>query len=147
MKGWLIGGTICMAVIGAFIYGVSAWEAIENQKRDALCSVARQHVEVLETRARAMAAGLSVEAYAEAEDAEVAALIYALDAATTDAEVDAVIEAHAAMIETQITARAAEVDARGDQLFLEQRLIKQRIPTDFKQEIKRAEKAVRVVCS
>jgi len=112
-----------------------------------LCGQAKQTLKGVEIRARALAAGLSVEAYGKAEEDEVAILIGALDAAKSDAEVDSVIEAHAATIEAEDAAIDAQVDTRGDQTFLEQRLVKQRIPVDVKQELQRAAKAVSVMCS
>ncbi|VVN92624.1 hypothetical protein [Pseudomonas fluorescens] len=141
----LIGG-ITVAIVGAMTYVLIQWGTAENQKREALCGEAQQSLKGVEIRARALAAGLSLEAYDKDEEAKVAALINALDAATNEAEVNAVIEAHAAAIEAQAAAIDAEVDTRGDQLFLEQRLMKQRIPADVKQELQRAAKAVSVAC-
>lgn len=146
MKRILIGG-IAVAIIGTMTYGFLQWKVAENHKHDVLCGEARQALKGVEVRARALAAGLSVDAYGKAEEDEVAALIGALDAATNDAEVDSVIEAHAAAIEAVDAAIDAEVDTRGDQTFLEQRLVKQRIPVDVKQELQRAAKAVNVTCS
>mgnify|MGYP006210667665 FL=1 len=57
------------------------------------------------------------------------------------------IDAHAAAIESQVAALDAEVDTRGDQVFLEQRLVKQRIPVDVKLELQRAAKAVNLTCN
>ncbi|VVO31563.1 hypothetical protein [Pseudomonas fluorescens] len=145
MKLILMGG-ITVAIVSAMTYVLIQWGAAENQKQDALCGEAKQSLKGVEIRARALAAGLSLEAYAEDEEAKVAALINALDAATNEAEVNAVIEAHAAAIEAQAGAIDAEVDTRGDQIFLEQRLMKQRIPVDVKQELQRAAKAVSVAC-
>ncbi|HCS43109.1 MAG TPA: hypothetical protein DIW52_09825 [Pseudomonas sp.] len=146
MKRTLMGG-LTVAVVAAVIYGLIQWDTVENRKQDALCNEAKQTLKGVEIRARALAAGLSVEAYAKDEEAKVAALIDALDAATNEAEVNRVIEAHAASIEAQAAAIDAEVNARGDQIFLDQRLRKQRIPVDVKQELQRAAKAVSVACS
>lgn len=146
MKRILLLSGITLAIIGTMTYVFIQWEAAETQKRDALCGEAKQSLKEVEIRARALAAGLSVEAYAKDEEAKVAALIDALDAANTEAEVNAVIEAHAAAIEAQAAAIDAEVDTRGDQIFLEQRLMKQRIPADVKQELQRAAKAVNDAC-
>ncbi|PAM84925.1 hypothetical protein CES87_04055 [Pseudomonas sp. ERMR1:02] len=93
-----------------------------------------------------MAAGLSVEGYAEAEKAEVGKLIHALDTAQTKEEVEAVITKHSATVEAQVAATDAEVKSRGDQPFLGQQFKEQRITTDVKQEIQRAEKAVTTAC-
>lgn len=146
MKGILIGG-ITVAIIGTATYGFFQWRIVESHKHDMLCGEAKQALKGVEIRARALAAGLSVDAYAKSEEDEVATLISALDAATSDAEVDSVIEAHAAAIEAEDKAIDAQVDNRGDQTFLEQRLVKQRIPVDVKQELQRAAKAVNVMCS
>ncbi|KAA0980445.1 hypothetical protein [Pseudomonas sp. ANT_H12B] len=146
MQRSLIGG-IAIAIVGAMTYLLVQWEAADSQRHDALCGQAQQSLKGVEIRARALAAGLSLDAYAKDEEAKVAALIRALDAAKNEAEVDAVIEAHAAAIEAQDAVIDAEVDTRGDQKFLEQRLVKQRIPVDVKQELQRAAKAVSVVCS
>lgn len=146
MKRILLLGGITMAIVGTMTYVFIQWEAAETQKQVALCGEAKQSLKGVEIRARALAAGLSLEAYAKDEEAKVAALINALDAATNEAEVNAVIEAHAAAIEAQAAAIDAEVDTRGDQIFLEQRLMKQRIPADVKQELQRAAKAVNDAC-
>ncbi|MNG17857.1 hypothetical protein D3C84_1018760 [compost metagenome] len=89
---------------------------------------------------------MSVEAYAEAEKAEAGKLVQALDTAKNVAEVDAVIDQHSAAIEKQIHAEDAEVKSRGEQKFLGQERKEQRITTDMKQEIQRAEKAVADDC-
>jgi hypothetical protein len=146
MKRSLMMGSIAVAVIGAMSYGLIQWNTVENRKQDALCSQAKQSLKDVEIRARALAAGLSVEEYAKEEEAKVAALIEALGAATNEAEVNRVIEAHAASIEARAAAIDAEVNARGDQIFLEQRLMKQRIPVDVKQALRRAAKAVSDAC-
>ncbi|MHC8339855.1 hypothetical protein [Pseudomonas sp. HLT2-19-2] len=145
MKRILIGG-ITVAIIGTMTFGFFQWKVAENHQHEVLCGEAKQALKGVEIRARALAAGLSVDAYGKAEEDEVATLISALDAATSD-EVDSVIEAHAAAIEAVDAAINAEVDTRGDQTFLEQRLVKQRIPVDVKQELQRAAKAVNVTCS
>lgn len=98
-------------------------------------------------RARALAAGLTVDAYAKAEEEDVAKLVGALDAARNDVEIDSVMESHATAIGAEDAAIDAEVDSRGNQAFLEQTLRKQRIPVDVKQELERAAKAVRLICS
>lgn len=139
-------GGITVAIIGTMAYVLIQWEAVGYQKRDVLCGEARQSLKGVEIRARALAAGLSLEAYSRDEEAKVATLINALDGATNEAEVNAVIEAHAAALEAQAAAIDAQVDTRGDQLFLEQRLMKQRIPADVKQELQRAAKVVSVTC-
>lgn len=84
--------------------------------------------------------------YAKAEEAEVSKLVSALDTAKNEKEVDAVIEEHAASVEAQVAATDAEVKSRGDQPFLGQQRKEQRITTDVKQEIQRAEKAVATEC-
>lgn len=94
-----------------------------------------------------MTAGLSMEAYAEAESSEVDELVSALDTANNDAEVEAVIDAHAAKLEAKDAATDAELKNLGSQHFLEQQLKEQRITTDIKQEIKRTEKAVTESCN
>ena len=146
MKGKLLGAAATLLVLGAAIYGLNTWEHIQDQRQEAVCKAAREHLNSLETQARALASGLSVEAYAEAEKAEAGQLVMALDTARNEAEVDAVIDKHAAAIEAQISAEDAEVQSRGEQPFLGQELKKQRIPTDVKQEFKRAEKAVAETC-
>ncbi|VVN76890.1 hypothetical protein [Pseudomonas fluorescens] len=146
MKGKLLGAAATLAIIGAVTFGLSTWEANENPERDEQCKIARQRVKALEIQARALAAGLSVDGYAEAEKAEVGKLVRALDTAKNEQEVEAVIEAHAATVQAQVAASDAEVKSRGDQLFLEQRLKEQRIPADVKQQLKRAEKAVAIAC-
>ncbi|VVP57279.1 hypothetical protein PS880_05797 [Pseudomonas fluorescens] len=93
-----------------------------------------------------MAAGLSIEAYEEAETTEVAKLINALDMANNEAEVEAVIDTHAAQLEAKHAATDAELKNQGGQVFLEQDRKQQRITTDIKQEIKRTEKAVIKAC-
>jgi hypothetical protein len=146
VKGKLMGTFATILVVGAAIYGLNTWEHIESQRQEAVCRAAREHLNGLETQARALASGLTVEAYAEAEKAEAGQLVLALDTARNEAEVNAVIDKHAAAIEAQITAEDAEVHSRSDQPFLGQELKKQRIPTDIKQEFKRAEKAVLETC-
>jgi hypothetical protein len=147
MKRSLMMGGITVAVIGAMSYGLIQWNTVENRKQDALCSEAKQALKGVEIRARALAAGLSVEEYAKDEEAKVAALIDALNTATNEAEVNRVIEAHAAAIEAQAAAIDAEINARGEQIFLDQRPMKRRIPVDVKQELQRAANAVSVACS
>ncbi|MNY76727.1 hypothetical protein D3C86_2164020 [compost metagenome] len=56
------------------------------------------------------------------------------------------IDQHSAAIEKQIHAEDAEVKSRGEQKFLVQERKEQRITTDIKQEIQRAEKAVADDC-
>ena len=146
MIGKLLGAAATLAIIGAVTYGLSSWEASENPQRDEQCKIAQQRFKALEIQARALAAGLSVDGYAEAEKAEVGKLVHALDTARNEQEIEAVIEAHAATVQAQVAASDAEVKSRGDQLFLEQRLKEQRIPADVKQELKRAEKAVATAC-
>lgn len=146
MKGRLIGATVVVAFVGALAYGLSNWEASKNRRQDELCEVAQKHLKAVEIQARAMAAGLSVEGYAEAEKAEVGKLIHALDTAKTKEEVETVISEHSATVQAQVAATDAEVKSRGDQPFLGQELKEQRITTDIKQEIQRAEKAVSTAC-
>lgn len=143
----ILATAIVMALIGTTTYGLIHWEVADNRKREALCRDAQQTLKGVEIRARALAAGMSVDAYAKAEEDEVAALLSALDAATNEAEVDAVIDAHAASIEAKNAAIDAEVDTQGEQIFLEQRLKEQRIPVDVKQELRRAAKAVNLNCN
>lgn len=146
MKGRLIGAAVIAACIGAGAYGLSAWEAIKDRRQDEMCQVARDHLKSVEIEARAMAAGLSVEGYAEEEKADVGKLIHALDTANTKEEVEAVISEHSATVEAKVAATDAEVKSRGDQPFLGQQLKEQRITVDVKQEIQRAEKAVAGAC-
>ena len=146
VKGRLIGATVVVAVVGVLAYGLSTWEASKNQRQDELCKVAQEHLRAIEIQARAMAVGLSVEGYAEAEKAEVGKLIHALDNAKNKEEAEAVISEHSATVEAQVAATDAEVKSRGDQPFLGQQLKEQRITTDVKQEIQRAEKAVTTAC-
>lgn len=146
MKGRLIGATVVVTVIGVLAFGISAWEASKNRQQEELCKVAQEHLKTIEIQARAMAAGLSVEGYAEAEKAEVGKLIHALDTANSKEEVEAVITEHSATVQAQVAATDAEVKSRGDQPFLGQQLKEQRITTDIKQEIQRAEKAVSTAC-
>jgi len=141
-----MGTALSLLVAGAGIYGANTWKRVESQRQETVCKAAEQHLKTLETQARAMAAGMSVEDYAEAEKAEAGKLVRALDTAKDAAEVDAVIDEHATAIEKQIVAEDAEVESRGEQPFLGQELKKQRIPTDVKQEFKRAEKAVTDAC-
>ena len=75
-----------------------------------------------------------------------AKLINALDTAHTKEEVEAVITEHSATVEAQVAATDAEVKSRGDQTFLGQQFKEQRITTDVKQEIQRAEKAAHTAC-
>jgi hypothetical protein len=141
-----MGVAFTLAVIGVTTYGFMEWKAVETERQNVVCKAAQQHLETLEIRTRSMAAGLSVEAYAEVETAEVDKLVRALDTATNDVKVETVIDAHAAELQAQVTATDAVLKNQGSQLFLEQELKKQRIPTDLKQEIKRAEKAVTDAC-
>jgi hypothetical protein len=140
-----MGVAFTLAVIGVTTYGFMEWKAVETERQNVVCKAAQQHLDTLEIRTRSMAAGLSVEAYAEVETAEVDKLVSALDTAV---EVETVIDAHAAELQAQaqVTATDAVLKNQGSQLFLEQELKKQRIPTDLKQEIKRAEKAVTAAC-
>lgn len=146
MRGQLIGIVITLAVMSATTHGFMQWRAAERVRRDAVCKAAQQHMESLGIRTRAMAAGLSVDAYAEAEKAQVGKLVSALDTATNDAEIEAVIDAHAAELQAQDAATDAELKNQRSQQFLEQTPKKQRIPADIKQEIERAEKAVSEAC-
>ncbi|MGE8064646.1 hypothetical protein [Pseudomonas sp. NPDC089569] len=146
MKGSLIGASVVTVFAGLLAYGLSTWEVSKNARQEEVCKVAQEHLKSVEIQARAMAAGLSVEGYAEAEKAEVGKLIHALDTANTKEEVEAVISQHSATVEAQVAATDAEVKSRGDQPFLGQQLKEQRITTDVKQEIQRAEKAVSTAC-
>jgi hypothetical protein len=146
VRGQLIGIVITLAVMSATTHGFMQWRAAERVRRDAVCKAAQQHMESLGIRTRAMAAGLSVDAYAEAEKAQVGKLVSALDTATNDAEIEAVIDAHAAELQAQDAATDAELKNQRSQQFLEQTPKKQRIPADIKQEIERAEKAVSEAC-
>jgi hypothetical protein len=146
VKGKLLSVALTVAVVGAGLYGLNRWEQVENQRQTAVCTANQEHLKNLETQVRAMTAGLSVEAYAEAEKAEAGKLVQALDTARNEAEVNAVIDEHSAAIQKQIVAEDAEVKSRGDQPFLGQELKKQRITTDIKQELIRAEKAVADAC-
>ena len=146
MRGQLIGVAFTLAVMGVTTYGFMEWKAVESERQNAVCKAAQQHMETLKIRTRSMAAGLSVEAYDEAETAEVDKLVSALDTATNVAEVETVIDAHAAELQKQVAASDAALENQGSQQFLEQQLKTQRIPTDVTQEIKRAEKAVTDAC-
>lgn len=146
MKGKLIGTTVVVTLLAAVTYGLSTWETNKNRRQEALCKVAQEHLKTVQIQARAMATGLSVEGYAEAEKAEVGKLITALDTANTKEEVEAVITEHSATVQAQVAATDAEVKSRGDQPFLGQQLKEQRITTDVKLEIQRAEKAVSTAC-
>ncbi|MGL6244521.1 hypothetical protein [Pseudomonas sp.] len=146
MRGQLISTVITLAVMGVTTYGFMEWKAGESARQDAVCKAAQQHKETVEIRARAMASGLSVDAYADAEKAEVDKLVSALDTAKNDTEVEAVIDAHAAELRAQDAASDAELKNQGSQQFLEQERKEQRITTDIKQEIERAEKAVADSC-
>lgn len=112
VRGQLIGTAITLAVMGITAHVFMDWRAGESERRDAACKAAHQHVESLEVRARAMAAGLSVEAYAEAENADVGKLVRALDSANNVAEVEAVIDAHAAELKAQDAAADAQLKTR-----------------------------------
>ncbi|MNT46217.1 hypothetical protein D3C86_1523830 [compost metagenome] len=147
MKGKLISAAVTLIVTGAAIYGVNTWNLVESKRQETLCNTAQQHMKALKTQARAMAAGLTVEAYAEAEKAEAGKLVKALDTAKNQAEVDAVIDEHATAIKAQIVAEDAEVESRGEQPFLGQKMKEQKITTDVSQEFKRAEKAVAEACN
>ncbi|MHC8333536.1 hypothetical protein [Pseudomonas sp. LB3P25] len=146
MKRILIG-TLTLAIIGTMSDGLLQWRAVDKQNQEFSCSEAKQTLKGVEIRARALAVGMTVEAYANAEEEEVAKLISALEGATSEADINSVMESHAAAIEAEDAAVEAEVDARGDQAFLEQRLMKQRIPVDVKQQLERAAKAVSLICS
>lgn len=146
MKQILISG-ITLAIISAMTFGLLQWRAVEKQIQDLSCNEAKYALKKVEIRARALAAGMTVEAYANAEEEEVTKLISALESANSVADIDSVIESHAAAIKAEDAAIDAEVDARGDQAFLEQRLKKQRIPVDLKQQLERAAKAVSLTCS
>ena len=146
MRGRLIGATVFITMIGVTTYKLMEWNSIESERKDSVCKASQQHLKTLEARARAMAAGLSIEAYGEAENTEVAKLLSALDTTNNDAEVKAVINAHAAQLEAKDAATDAELKNQGSQVFLEQQLKKQRITTDIKQKIKRTEKAVTEAC-
>jgi hypothetical protein len=146
VRGQLIGIVITLAVMSATTHGFMQWRAAESVRRDAVCKAAQQHMETLGIRTRAMAAGLSVDAYADAEKAQVGKLVSALDTATNDAEIEAVIDAHSAELQAQDAATDAELKNQRSQQFLEQTPKKQRIPADIKQEVERAEKAVAEAC-
>jgi CRISPR/Cas system type I-B associated protein Csh2 (Cas7 group RAMP superfamily) len=147
VRAGLIGAAVIITVMGVTTQRFMEWKSFENERKEALCRSVQQHMKTLETRARAMTAGLSMEAYAEAESSEVDELVSALDTANNDAEVEAVIDAHAAKLEAKDAATDAELKNLGSQHFLEQQLKEQRITTDIKQEIKRTEKAVTESCN
>ncbi|WP_256345358.1 hypothetical protein [Pseudomonas sp. PD9R] len=147
MKGRLIAGIVTMTILGAVGYRLITWHLMENQQQEEQCKVAQQHLKTLQVQARAMASGLTVEGFTEAEEADVNKLVSALDTAKDEKEVDAVISEHSAAVEAQIAATDAEVKSQGDQPFLGQQRKEQRITTDVKQEIQRAEKAVSAACS
>ncbi|MBV6822131.1 hypothetical protein KUF73_04230 [Pseudomonas sp. PD9R] len=136
-----------MTILGAVGYRLITWHLMENQQQEEQCKVAQQHLKTLQVQARAMASGLTVEGFTEAEEADVNKLVSALDTAKDEKEVDAVISEHSAAVEAQIAATDAEVKSQGDQPFLGQQRKEQRITTDVKQEIQRAEKAVSAACS
>ena len=138
--------SLTVALIGVTSYALIQWQLVNQHKREVQCAEARHALKEVQIRARALAAGLSLDAYSQEEEAKVAALIKALDAARNDSEVNAVIGAHAAAIEAEAAAIDAQVDTRGDQVFLEQRRMEQRITVDVKQELQRAAKAVSVTC-
>nr|WP_306669920.1 hypothetical protein [Pseudomonas sp. SbOxS1] len=142
----MIGTAIAMTFGAAVIYGFSSSGASKDRLEDGMCKVAKEHLKAVEIQARAMATGLSVEGYAEAEATEVGKLINALDTAKTKEEAEAVIMEHSVNVEAKVAATDAEVKSRGDQPFLVQQLKEQRITTDVKLEIQRAEKAVRTAC-
>ncbi|MGY2257465.1 hypothetical protein [Pseudomonas sp. REP124] len=146
MKGRLIGAAVLMTCACGLGYGFSTWQDSKSRRQDELCHVAQEHLKGVEIQARAMAAGLSVEGYAEAEKDDVGKLIHALDTANTKEEVEAVISEHSATVEAKVAATDAEVKSRGEQPFLGQQRKEQRITTDVKQEIQRAEKAVSTAC-
>ncbi|WP_223521567.1 hypothetical protein [Pseudomonas sp. GL-B-19] len=143
----ILSGAITLAIISTMTVGLLQWRAVAKQNQEVSCSEARHALKGVEIRARALAAGMTVEAYANAEEEEVAKLIRALEGANSAADVDTVMESHSAAIEAEDAAVEAEVDARGNQAFLEQRLKKQRIPVDVKQQLERAAKAVSLTCS
>lgn len=145
MKRGLMAG-LTVALIGATGYLLIQWQQVNQHKREVQCTEARQALKDVQIRARALAAGLSLDAYSKDEEAKVAALTKALDAASNEAEVNAVIAAHAAAIEAEAAVIDAQVDTQGDQTFLEQRRVEQRITVDVKQELQRAAKAVSVTC-
>lgn len=146
MKPILISG-ITLAMVGTLTYSLLQWHEVQNHTQELRCGEARKTLKGVEVRARALAAGLTVDAYAKAEEEDVAKLVGALDAARSDVEIDSVMESHATAIGVEDAAIDAEVDSRGNQVFLEQTLRKQRIPADVKQELERAAKAVRLTCS
>jgi hypothetical protein len=146
VKGKMIGTAIVMTFAGAVMYGFNTWETKVSLPQNDLCKVAQEHLKNIEIQARAMATGLSVEGYAEAEKVEVGRLIHALDTAKNPEEAEAVITHHSATIQAKVAATDAEVKSRGDQPFLVQQFKPQRITTDVKLEIQRAEKAVSIAC-
>lgn len=146
MKGRLVAATATIVTVCVTMYGFNTWRETQTQRQETLCKLAQEQLKTVETQARAMAAGLSVEGYAEAEKSEVGKLVSALDGAKNEQEVNAVIDQHAASVEAQVAATDAEVKSRGDQPFLGQQRKEQRITTDVKQEYQRAEKAVATAC-
>ncbi|MCK1793785.1 hypothetical protein [Pseudomonas violetae] len=146
MQPILISG-ITLAMVGTLTYSLWQWRDVQNHTQELRCVEAREALKGVEVRARALAAGMSVDAYAKAEEEDVAKLVGALDAAKSDVEIDSVMESHATAIGAQDAAIDAEVDGRGNQAFLEQTLRKQRIPGEVKQELERAAKAVKLTCS
>jgi CHASE3 domain sensor protein len=139
-----IAAVLIFVAVGIFVF--SAWEVGKNRQRDEQCKAAREHLKAIEIQARAMATGLSIESYAEAENNEVGKLINALETAKNKEEAEAVITEHSATVKAQVAATEAEVKSRGGQPFLVQQLKEPRITTDVKLGIKRAEKAVRIAC-
>ncbi|VVN34214.1 hypothetical protein PS645_04994 [Pseudomonas fluorescens] len=143
----ILAVSVVLVLTATTTYGLFHWKSVGTQTQQSLCGEARQTLKGVEVQARALAAGLTVDDYVKAEEDDVATLIRALDAAANETEVDRAIEAHAASIEAKNAVIDAEVDTRGDQIFLEQRLKKQRIPIDVKQQLLRAAKAVSVSCT
>ena len=84
---------VSLLAVGVVSFALLQWIVVVPPRHDALCSDARQALKGVEIRARAMAAGLSLDDYTQEEEAKVAALIRALDSAHSEAEVNAVIDA------------------------------------------------------
>ena len=58
-----MGTFATILVVGAAIYGLNTWEHIESQRQEAVCRAAREHLNGLETQARALASGLTCLLY------------------------------------------------------------------------------------
>ena len=112
MKAKLLGVAVTIVVIGTAVYGLITWKELQSQRQEAVCTLARQHLKDLEVQARALGAGMSVEAYAATSESllsELPGLAARLAGVTVPTEF-----LHGAKSPMPVTASTDSADAIGE---------------------------------